>query len=197
MANRDAVCGLKPIYPILRANVYTAATGAAFYMYQPVDLDSNGRITFAAGKSGSYFVGSIIGILDDQYGPPWNAYSGYVPANPPAALGSGGVVYLVVADSPEQLFVIQEKSGGATQLTGADRNAVTDYHYYGSVTGSTVSGICDLELDVTAAAAGSTQQLRILQKLDKPDNDYGAYCKWIVMPYYHRYMKPQVGFTSV
>jgi hypothetical protein len=41
-------------------------------------------------------------------------------------------------------------------------------------------------LDRSTIATGTGMQLRIIKKLDKPDNAYGNYCKWIVSINRHR-----------
>ena len=188
MANVTGKKGLRPInqpYGNIRCNYYQATTGAAFYMYQPVDLDANGRVTTAiAGSVGNFsLVGSIIGMADDSFGPINNSFSGYLPANP-AMTGSGGFVNLLVADDPGQYFVIEEDTGG-TALTAQSAHAGCTFTYL-ATSGSTVSGIANVVLDRSEIATTSDLTLRIIKKLDKPDNAYGDYCKWIVSINRHR-----------
>lgn len=188
MPNTSHIMGLRPInqpFGAVHCNYYQAATGTALYMYHPVDVDANGRIVLATPGSNNFIIGSIVGFLDDAAGPIDNAFSGYVPANP-AVTNSAGVINVLVADDPNQHFLIEEDTGG-TALTAQDANAACSWTYIGT-TGSTVSGVASAVLDrSTVVAAGSTQQFRIIKKLDKPDNAYGNFCKWIVRPLYHRY----------
>lgn len=191
MANTSKVCGLRPInqpYGSIRANYYQATTSTAFFMYQPVDLDANGRVVVATPGSNNFIVGSIIGVFDDAFCPIDNAYSGYVPANN-AATNSAGLINILVADDPNQFFLIEEDTGG-TALDAQSAHAGCSWTYQ-ATTGNTVSGIARAVMDrSTLVAGGSGQQLRIIKKWDKPDNAYGDYCKWIVKPYYHRYNPP-------
>lgn len=181
---------MRPInqpYGNIRINYYEAATGTAMYRFHPADLDANGRVVLATPGSNNYIVGSIVGFLDDAYGPISDDYSGYLPANP-ASTNSAGVVNVAVADDPGQFFVIEEDTGG-TALDAQAVNAGASFTYLAS-TGSTVSGIANVVLDRSTVGTGSNQQLRLIGKWDKQDNAFGNYCKWIVSVYLHRFNPP-------
>ena|SRR3990167_1844249 len=188
MPNTSHITGLRPInqpYGAIRCNYYQAATGTALYMYHPVDVDANGRLVLATPGSNNYIIGSVVGFLDDAAGPIDSNYSGYVPASPKVT-NSAGLINVLVADDPSQLFLIEEDTGGSA-LDAQSANAAGSWTYIGT-TGSTVSGVASVVLDrSTVVAAGSTQQFRLIKKWDKPDNAYGNYCKWVVQPLYHRY----------
>lgn len=184
MANTSKICGLRPVSPLRRVNVYSASTGGQFFMYQPVDADANGRAVVATASNATLILGSIVGLLNDAYGPPDNAYSGYIPANP-ASINSAGVVYLLVADHPEQEFVIEEETGGGTQLTATNIGNAAPFTYI-ATTGNTSTGISNACLDASGVGTTTDLTLRLIKKWDKPDNDYGAYCKWIVKINRHR-----------
>ncbi len=189
MANTSHITGLRPInqpYGAVRANIYEAATGSAYYMYQPVDLDANGRVVAAiAGSAGNGFfiLGSIVGLFNDAFGPPDDAYSGYIPANP-ASVNSAGVIKILVADDPNQLFLIEEDTGG----TALDAQAIGagGVFTFLATTGNTVSGVCNAVLDRSTVAATTDLTLRLIKKWDKPDNAHGNYCKWVVQIIQHR-----------
>ena len=188
MANTRHTIGLRPIeqpFGNIRCNYYQAATGVEYYMFQPVDMDANGRVVLAAWNSAHPIIGSIIGILDDNFGPISNSYSGYAPANP-AMSGSGGFINLLVADDPQQYFVIEEDTGG-TALTSAARGAGADYTYL-ATTGNTMNGIANVVLDRSGLdTLNGVHQFRLIKKWDKPDNAYGDYCKWVVRIDTHRF----------
>lgn len=188
MANTSSICGLRPIeqpYGNVRVHYYQAATGVAFYKYQPVDLDSNGRVVAATFGSNNLLVGSVVGLYDGNYGPSDSDYS-YIPANP-VAYGSAGLVTVAVADDPGQFFLIEEDTGGSA-LDAQACNAGASLTYTNQNSGgSAVSGICYAGLDRSVVGTGSNHQLRIIKKWDKPDNAYGNYCKWIVSIALHRY----------
>lgn len=200
MANRANPCGLRPInmpYGNIRCNWYQAATGTAIYMYQPVDLDANGRVTIAAANSFATVVGSAMGFADDAFSPLPNNYSGYLPANPtlPYTANSAGLVYVLVADDPNQLFVMMEDTGG-TALANTDLNAGAALIYHGN-TGNTVSGICNAVIDRSTVGTGTDLTVQLVRKWDKADNELGNYCKWVVRIVRHRYnIQPPGGVAG-
>ena len=187
MANTSRVQGLRPInqpFGGIRANWYEAATGVAFYRNQPVDKDTNGRVVAATAGSGNYILGSVLALGDDEFGPPRDSTSGYIGANP-ASANSAGIINVLVADDPAQWFLLEEDTGGAaldSLARGLGVNFATQ-----ALAGNTKTGVSTAVLDRSTVIAGSSQQFRIIKKWDKPDNAYGDYCKWIVMPFYHRY----------
>jgi hypothetical protein len=188
MPNRASPCGLRPInqpYGAIRCNWYQAATGTAIYMYQPVDLDSNGRVVLTAANSFATTVGSVMGFADSNFGPLSSDYSGYLPANPPQTyVNSAGLVNVLVADDPNQYFVIMEDTGG-TALANTDLNAGCALIYHGA-TGSTVSGVCNAVLDRSTVGTGTDLTVQLVRKWDKIDNELGNYCKWVVRIVRHR-----------
>jgi hypothetical protein len=192
MANTSNPCGLKPIdqpFGTIRVNVYRCSTGTVggMFLNQPVDLNTSGLIHVANANSGNYWLGSIVGFLTGDFGPIDSTYP-YLPANPRASdVDSSGNVNVLVADDPQQRFVIEESSG--TALTIANCNNAASFAYFaGAASGNTKTGICTCVLDAGhVSSVGSNAQLRMIAKLDKPDNAYGSYCKWVVMPQYHRY----------
>ena len=191
MANKSKICGLRPInqpYGNIRCNYYQAATGVAFYMFQPVDLDSNGRVVVATASNATLILGSIVGMADDAFGPPSNSYSGYIPANP-TAVNSAGLVNILVSDDPEQMYLMEEETGGGSQLSATHVGNAVSFTYTAS-TGNTMSGVANACIDASTVATTTDNTLRLIKKLDRLDNDYGAYCKWIVKINRHR-LSPQ------
>ena len=200
MANTSRIQGLRPIsqpYGSVRCNWYQASTGIAFYMGQPVDLDANGRVIMATAGSGNLLLGSVMALGNSEYGPPESTVSGYMPANPTVDANSAGLINVLVADDVNQWFVIEEGTAG-TALDAQSVGTVGDFQYQ-STSGNTSTGVANIFLEnENVVAAGSNQQLRVIRKWDKPDNEYGDYCKWIVSIYSHRYNPPQQPeFSSV
>lgn len=193
MPNTSHITGLRPIeqpYGTVKNHWYEAATGVAFFIHQPVDIDANGRITVAltgTASNSAFIAGSIVNLADDASGPPSDSFSGYIPANP-ASVNSAGLVRICVADDPSQLFVIEEDTGGSAldaQSVGA--GAVITYT---ATTGNTTSGVSNAVIDRSTVATTTDLTLRLIKKWDKPDNAYGNYCKWIVAINRHR-LSPQ------
>ena len=84
--------------------------------------------------------------------------------------------YVLVADSPDLLFEIQEDSvGGALAVTDVGSNA-----NYVAGAGSTVSKHSGFELDSSTAAIGATLQCRIAGFVQRADNEVGANAKILV-----------------
>lgn len=197
MPNTHKGIGLRPIdqpFGAIRANYYEAVTSAALYMFQPVDLDANGRVVFAGANSGANrILGSILGFADDSYCPLPNPY---LSAN--AGLGytanSAGLIKVLVADDPNQYFVIEENTGG-TALDAQSIGLGCSLTYYGSASGSTVNGVANVQLLRATASTDQAvgNQLRLIKKWDKPDNAFGNYCKWIVKIDLHRYTANSAG----
>lgn len=193
MPNTSKVTGLRPIeqpFGSIRCNYYEAATGAALYMYQPVDLNSSGRITAASWNSGNLIVGSVIGFADDSFCPLPNPY---LASNPGFGytVNSAGLVKVLVADDPNQHFVIEEDTGGSAldaQSVGAGASFI-----FQATTGNNTSGIANAVLDRSGVDALALQQFRLIKKWDKPDNAYGNFCKWVVRINQHRYTSSTSG----
>lgn len=194
MANENRPCGLRPIsqpYGAVRASVYKAVTGAAIYMFSPVDQNATGYVELATAGSGNRIVGSVIGMLNGFFGPIDKA-AGYIPTNPVAGeVDSDGYMNVIVADDPDQEFLVAE-AGTGTALTATARHA--GINFYSTTTGNTRSGVSMANVDPTSLiAAGSNQQLRLIDKIDKLDNAFGAYCMWRCRIYMHRFSCPTPG----
>lgn len=193
MANTSKVTGLRPIeqpFGNIRCNFYEAATGAALYMYQPVDLNSSGRIVAAGWNSSNLIVGSVVGFADDSFCPLPNPY---LASNPGFGytVNSAGLVKVLVADDPNQHFVIEEDTGGTAldaQSVGAGASFI-----FQATTGNNTSGIANAVLDRSGIDTGALQQFRLIKKWDKPDNAYGNFCKWVVRINQHRYTSSTSG----
>ena len=185
MANTSRIVGLKPIsqpFGNIRVNWYEAATGTALYKYHPVDLDSNGRVVLASPGTTQRIVGSIVGFADGAHGPIDDA-QGYVLANP-VVQNSGGIVYVAVADDPQQYFLIEEDTGGGA-LDAQAVNAGCTWTYI-ATTGNTNTGVANVVLDRSAVGTGTDMTLRLVRKQDLVGNAFGDYAKWVVQIYLHR-----------
>lgn len=83
----------------------------------------------------------------------------------------------IVADNPDQLFIIQEESAGSPlAATSVGLNANLVY----AESGSTVTGESGAELDTTTPASTATFQLKILRLFDDIQNSIGQHAKWVV-----------------
>ena len=205
MANTSRQTGLRPINPVIRANTYKHATGSAIYMYQPAALLNTGlagqALVDSTSAGGQALLGSVIGFLGGDWSPASNAYSGYLPANPAASqVDVNGNVNVLIADSPEQLFVIEEDTGGsALTLAAVGAGGVMGVQGSATASGSTISGVSFAVLDrslVVGGACGSNQTLQLIKLWDKPDNAYGDYAKWIVRINDHQYNRASDAISN-
>lgn len=183
MANDNAPRGLEPIKGPggnIPANEYPlyASCATAVYLNDPVDKESGGTVTLATAGANHPVLGSVIGIFDTT-GLPVN----YAPASP----GSGYT--LIVADDPHQEFELQE-DGDTDDLELADRNINVDL-VAGS--GSTSTGLSGWMINSNTEGASASKQLRLIRKVDKPNNALGDYCRWIVRINNHRNSPGIVG----
>lgn len=183
MANIDAPSGLKPVRyrdgaPYNGAcNRYYIASGEAYNLFigDPVALSGTGsaegvpgvvRATAGAGSSaGDGPLGVVVGFENLTSD---NLSKTYRP--------SGVAGYVLVADSPNLLYEIQEDSDSATL-------AVTDIGLNANFiigAGNTLTGTSAVELDSNTAAVTATLDCRIIGLVQRPDNAIGANAKWLV-----------------
>jgi hypothetical protein len=211
MANDDSASargGLLPVdFPFgnFRRNYYrlTTSAAAAVFIGQPMDLDGNGCVTTAlVSTANSFILGPVVGfakyiagkpalpdaMLDITAGP-------YLPANTDA--------YVLIADDPNQLFTIQEATGG-TALTTANIGSQAHITYERVTSGNTTTGYSYCELNaITAGATNGTSGALTLVKLsdqmnsDGTANGLGDYAKWVVRVSNHRFGGQNIASSSV
>ena len=73
-----------------------------------------------------------------------------------------------------------------TALTAVAANAGAAIVFQ-STTGNTTTGVSNAVLDRSTVGTGTDMVIQLIRKLDKPDNEYGDYCKWVVRIARHRY----------
>lgn len=177
MANADKPRGLSAVRhqdgsTAIPANPYTvdASNSVAIFLGSPIIREADGNVAPYAVTTGGVLLGACVGIADD-YG---DLTRKYLPGS------TAGTI--MVADSPDQLFTIQEDDGG-TALTKAAEGANCDLLY---TVGSTTTGRSACEID-RSQVTNATAQLRLMRKVDRDDNDYGDHCEWEVMINEHVY----------
>lgn len=170
MANLDSPRGLWAIRHLSGANVpvrryaVDASNSTAVYRGDLVKIEADGNVAPAETGAGASVIGVVAGCYDANKKP-----LTYLPAT------TAG--YVDVWDDPDTIFGIQ--ADGATAQT--DIGATKD-HVAGA--GSTLTGISAHELD----SDGTEQnQLKIIGKVDTPDNDWGANVDVEVLIVEHHY----------
>ena len=196
MANDDQIRargGLLPVqYPFgnFKKEYYRLTTGVAaanIFIGMPVDLDANGRAAaFDVTASNNLLLGSVVGFADTNLEALPSAMEtttagAYLPGNTDA--------FVLVADDPNQEFIIQEDTGGtALALVDVGLNANLVYR---SSSGDTTTGYTTAELDASSAGTGTGGILIIKQiarnmNSDGTQNAVGDYAKWVVKIARHR-----------
>jgi len=182
MANENLPIGGMPInmpYGNVRCRRYgvAVANATAIYIGDAVLLvAATGTVIRATGGAGNYLLGFVLGCYDSSGAP-----IGYLPTT------TAG--YVLVADDPNQQFILQE-DGVTTPLAAEDVGEGVDLIIG---TGSTFNQRSGTMIDSNTVGTGLTTQLRILAKQDRVNNDLGAYCKWIVQINLHQLTAGAVG----
>ena len=171
MANSDRPSGARPARhqdgaTAIPANKYSvdASNGTAIFLGDFVIAEADGNVAPYTGTGGGSLLGVCIGVYDD-YG---DLSRRYLPAS---TAGS-----IMVADSPDQIFEVQEDDAG-TALTKAAEGANCDVL---ATAGSATTGISAHEID-RSTVTSATAQLRLQRLVPRDDNDYGDSAKWEVI----------------
>ena len=197
MANDDYARGLFPInWPKTPVHFYRVQTANDIFLGQPVDFDSTGYVTnalIATSNGQQEYLGVAVGFA----GPLRKGLATddpYLDASDLTTLATGlesGDRWVVVADDPQQEFILQADTGG-TLATLADVGAAGNLIYRSAGSGNTTSGWATLELDASSTAAGTNNCVQLLRlhdavNLDGTENTAGAnYAKWVVKILNHR-----------
>lgn len=194
MANDDLIAcrgGLLPVrtpYGACRKNYYrlTTSNASALYLGHPMDLDANGRAVVAANGDEKRMLGPVLGFLSTSKdsipsGMADLTQGSYLPANTDA--------YVLIADDPGQLFMIQEDTGGTALAETNIGNTAT--WAIRTSSGNDTTGYSTVELDRSDIAADNSGALQVLGLVpyinsDGSENTWGNYAKLLVRINNHR-----------
>jgi hypothetical protein len=151
-------------------NMYYHAVGdaTALYIGDPVIKSGSSDGAGVATVIRATAAGAITGVV-----------VGFVPNGVTDVAGYGAAstaYYVLVADSPDQVFEIQEDGVGG-QLAAADIGLNADYIIAAGNAYSKRSGVM---LDTSTKATTAGLPLKILGLVPRPGNDFGAYAKVMV-----------------
>jgi len=177
MSNIDAPRGFTPV--VLNdcdVHMYYKAAAVILGVGDPVvraanSTDPLGYPMVTRATTGAAITGVVVAIL-----PSVSATS----QRSTKHLASGDTGYVLVADSPNQLFKVQD-NGGASGLIVTQIGESLDS--VAAIDANTTTGVSNYELDTQAVAAGNTWSL--VSKDNRPGNIVGANCIWIVKPNLH------------
>lgn len=199
MANDNSLVargGLRPVetpYGGLKLGLYKLTTNATVGVFigAPMDLDSNGQCVLATtGSDLTFILGPAMGFVDSttKGGLPESMTSlsqgAYLPANKDA--------YVMIADDPNQVFVIQCDTSANAAATDIGSTARFTVGSSISGNGNTTTGSSYAELlgsDIAADTGGSLKIVGIYDRInsDGTQNTAGAnYVKLRVKIYRHR-----------
>lgn len=183
MANKDIPNGLVPVDGTGGAHcistnpyVFPATDGTAVAVGDPVKIAGSadaetGYPTIARATAGDACCGVVVGFLADK------SYEDQTHRSASTRR------IAIVADSPEQLFSVQEDSvGGALAVTNVGQNA--DMVFAAVATATGLSGV---ELDSSTAATTATLVLKVLRLDPVTNNAVGDNARWIVKINNHQF----------
>ena len=134
----------------------------------------------AAGSSAA--IGVIVGIVNAKLDPVTGAMTtGSILLDTPQYIASGGTGFVLVADSPDVVFEV-ETSNGTPGLVDIGLNAS---HANGTFNTSTGTSGATVDMGTKATTAALT--LKLLNFVQRPDNEIGASAKVHVLINNHQY----------
>ena len=198
MANDNIPFGLIPVnFNLNQAHYYLVSTTADIFIGQPVTIPAAGYVIGAGvATANAVVLGVAVGFAGTKKAglatnDPFLDISDLAPPTPSSDTGDR---YVLVADDPNQEYLIQEDTGG-TALALADIGAAVQLLYRG-VDGSAVTGDADtgrgrLEIDASSMVADTAGMVTLLRlhdvgNADGTENAVGDFGKWIVRITHHQ-----------
>ena len=197
MANANRPMGLSPVKTITgapyngQARVYAilAADTNGYAIGDPVASvagggDASGNAAITIGVAGAAIRGVIVGLADrkDAFVKVGNLDSIVRPA---AAQSTDW--YALVVDDPTVIFEIQEVNSG-TPLAAADIGLNANF-----VAGANNGFYSGFTLDNATELGTATLNLKILELVQRADNEIGAAAKWLVKINNHEFNTGTAG----
>jgi len=198
MANTDFPRGLIPLrWPSVPCNYYAVDTTNDIYLGQAVSLLASGYVAGVGTNTGvTLALGVAIGFAGTKKrglatSDPFLDASDLTPPTPTSDTGDR---FVLVADDPNQEFVVQEDTGG-TALTQASAGAACDLLFRGAganvVNGNDDTGWANIEVDrstIVTTTGAFVQLMRLYDTInvDGTENGVGNYGKWIVKLLHHQ-----------
>lgn len=199
MANLNAPSGLSPDQYLTgnpwngqaRQYCILSTNGIAYSIGDPVILegtaDDNGvpSVILATAGTGNPVTGVIVsagGItVGGPLADPTNLNTTVIPAT------KSKNYYVMVADDPNILFEVQEGGAGAA-LTKLDLG-----NNFNLKSGTNSGFLSGWVLDNATAGTGATLQVRLMALIQRKDNTFGTYAKWLVKINNHSYAAGTAG----
>lgn len=173
MPNSIVKGGLRVVGPALRLTRYYKSAAVALGVGDPViraadSADAQGYGSVTRYTAGAAITGAVVSVEADLTNRPTRKY-----------LASGDTGYVIVADHPDQEFIIEDNGSATIAIT----NLGEHINFVAALDCDTTTGKSNVQLNASAISAGNTMSLR--RKVDTPDNAVGVNCKWVVVPNLH------------
>lgn len=180
MANVDSPNGFIPIGTMdgspyvanLRPEAVDSSNGTGIFIGDAIKRDTDGNVS-PAGAGETQTIGVCRGIVIDR-AVAATEHPGYLPASTAGTL--------LVEEGPTVIYEIQEDSvtlNLATTAIGSNVDFVAG-------AGSTTTGVSAYEID-SETPTSTTDTLRVVDFIDRPDNAVGANARWGVIFNQHAY----------
>ena len=179
MANRDTPNGFTPVGMLDGSEIpcrdfLATSLATALYIGDLVSAQANGDVEPSAADDGDIVLGAVVALYDTNG----------IPAGHPSsdistkylASGDSGIAKVALA-LPGSVFQVQADDGGGTALAATDVFRSFN-HIAGS--GSTTTARSGHEIDISSTT--TTAQFKIIDKVDEPNNAWGASVDLLVVP---------------
>lgn len=171
MANVDRPRGAIPVGTLsgspwqgaVKEYAVDSSNATAIFRGDFVALEADGNIAPATVGTGNAILGVCVGVEVDR-AIQATEHPGYLPAT------TAGTVKVCVA--PDALYEVQEDGDMGVAAKGSNVAFVAG-------SGSTVTGVSAHELNSSSVTA-ATEQLRVVELVEREDNEAGTNAKWIV-----------------
>jgi len=200
-SSTDAAFGFQPYGQMLRAQLYAVITAPTINVcINDIVVHGSTMVStpvgyLAAIEDGSVpdgdpqIIGSVIAVFDSDM-----KHVSYIA---PAATGNGTIAgYVMVADHPDQLFLVQE-DGDSNAIDLAEAGMNCDLISAALCAPDSNTGLSTQELDSDSAANTEALQFRLLwpHQDDTPADDSNANARWVVRANEHFYAATQAGLA--
>ncbi len=167
---------------------YTANTAFNIFRGQYVAVNNSGQVQIIAPGDNTSSCGIAWDFLDTNLaGPP----SAMMLTTAGAYLPSGNNALVGVIYDPQQLYVMEEITGGVA-LSALSLGQLVNFTYIGTSTGNTTTGFATSVIQNSSVSSGTGPLLQLMNVYNIINNDGtvnapGAACKWVVRIANHQF----------
>ncbi len=183
--NGAAWNGAATLYHIASTDVNAFAIGDPVTLAGTADANGVPTITLATAGTGNLVLGPVLsagGLKNGGFmADPTNLNTTIIPATKTKDY------YVLVADDPNLLFEIEEGGAGAALAAGSVGSN------FNLVAGANSGYLSGWKLDNASGATGATLQLKLLGLVQRQNNAYGTYAKWLVKINAHQFAAGVAG----